>query len=218
MTLCFTPYARADLFGGDVVVLAQILANAIQQLAQLRSLLQNGQDSLDLIRDINRGINDSLGLIRTISPNIDPGLYKDWQKVTDALTQLETIYGIVVESRDSRVQKDTDQTVAEAISLNNSIYKYTKVIDEIGEMIKDESHRVSPGGASKLTAQSLGVMLNLQNEMLRTQATGLKLQAQSLVIQNKKDKDRTRQMVDSADKLNAALAGQSPKFELPRFE
>jgi predicted methyltransferase len=85
-------------------------------------------------------------------------------------------------------------------------------------MIKDESHRVSPGGASKLTAQSLGVMLNLQNEMLRTQATGLKLQAQSLVIQNKKDKDRTRQMVDSADKLNAALAGQSPKFELPRFE
>ncbi len=218
MTLCFTPYARADLFGGDVVVLAQILANAIQQLAQLRSLLQNGQDSLDLIRDINRGINDSLGLIRTISPNTDPGLYKDWQKVTDALTQLETIYGIVVESRDSRVQKDTDQTVAEAISLNNSIYKYTKVIDEIGEMIKDESHRVSPGGASKLTAQSLGVMLNLQNEMLRTQATGLKLQAQSLVIQNKKDKDRTRQMVDSADKLNAALAEQSPKFELPRFD
>ena len=79
-------------------------------------MLQNGQDSLDLLRDINRGINDSLGLIRTISPNTDPGLYKDWQKVTDALTQLETIYGIVVESRDSRVQKDTDQTVAEAIS------------------------------------------------------------------------------------------------------
>lgn len=218
MTLCFTPYSRADLFGGDVVVLAQILSNAIQQLAQLRSLLQNGQDSLGLIRDINRGINDSLGLIRTISPNTDPGLYKDWQKVTDALTQLENIYGIVVESKDSRVQKDTDQTVAEAISLNNSIYKYTKVIDEIGEMIKDQSHNVSPGGASKLTAQSLGVMLNLQNEMLRTQATGLKLQAQSLVIQNKKDKDRTRQMVDSADKLNAALSEQSPKFALPRFE
>jgi hypothetical protein len=71
---------------------------------------------------------------------------------------------------------------------------------------------------SCFSAQSLGVMLNLQNEMLRTQATGLKLQAQSLAIQNKKDKDRTRQMVDSADKLNAALAGQAPKFELPRFE
>lgn len=218
LSVVFTQPARADLFGGDVVVLAQILANAIQQLAQLRSLLQNGQDSLELMRDINRGINDSLNLIRTISPNTDPGLYRDWQKVTDALAQLESIYGIVIESRDSRAQKDTDQTVAEAIALNNSIYKYTKGIDEIGEMIKQASHSVSPGGASKLTAQSLGVMLNLQNEMLRTQATGLKLQAQSLMVQNRKDKERTRQMVDGADKLNAALSSQSPKFELPRFD
>jgi hypothetical protein len=218
LILFLSPYSRADMFGGDVLVLAQILANAVQQLAQLRSMLQNGQDSLGLLRDVNRGINDSLGIIRTLNPNADPGLYKDWQKVTDALTQLETIYGIVVESRDSRVQKDTDQTVAEAISLNNSIYKYAKVIDEIGESIKSESESASPGRATKITAQSLGVMLNLQNEMLRTQATGLKLQAQGLAIQNKKDKDRTRQMVDSADKLNAALAGQSPKFELPRFD
>ncbi len=214
----FSQPARADLFGGDVAMLAQILANAVQQLAQLRSLLQNGQDSLNLIRDINHGINDSLNLIRTISPNTDPGLYRDWQKVTEALAQIESVYGIVVESQDSRAQRDTDQTAAEAISLNNSVYKYTKVIDEIGELIKDESHRVSPGGASKLTAQSLGVMLNLQNEMLRTQATGLKLQAQSMMVQNRKDKERTRQMVNSADKLNAALASQTPKFELPRFE
>lgn len=218
LSLFFVQPARADMFGGDVAVLMQILANALQQLAQLRSILQNGQDSLNLIRDINRGINDSLSLIRTISPNTDPGLYRDWQKVTDALAQIESVYGIVIESQDSKAQRDTDQTAAEAIALNNSIYKYTKTIDEIGEMIKDESHRVSPGGASKLTAQSLGVMLNLQNEMLRTQATGLKLQAQSMMIQNRKDKERTRQMVDSADKLNAALASQSPKFELPRFE
>ncbi len=214
---CVHP-ARADLFGGDVAVLAQILANAVQQLAQLRNILENGQDNLDLIRDINRGINDSLNMIRTISPNTDPGLYRDWQKVTDALAQIGSVYGIVVESQDSRAQRDTDKTAAEAIALNNSIYKYTKTIDEIGEMIKDESHRVSPGGASKLTAQSLGVMLNLQTEMLRTQATGLKLQAQSMMVQNRKDKERTRQMVDSANKLNAALASQSPKFELPRFE
>jgi hypothetical protein len=218
-TLIFiTPSAHADLFGGDVAVLTQILANAIQQLAQLKNLLDTGRDNLDLIRDINRGINDSLGLIRTISPNSDPGLYKDWDKVSDALTKLETIYGIAIESKDVKVQQDTDQAVAEAVSLNNTLYKYTKQIDEIGELIKAQSHAVSPGGASKLTAQSLGVMLNLQNEMLRTQATGLKLQAQALALQNRKDKDRTRQMVNVADGLNAALAGENPKFELPRFE
>lgn len=210
--------AKADLFGGDVVVLMQILTNAIQQLAQLKSLLDTGRDNLDLLKDINRGINDSLNLIRTISPNSDPGLYKDWEKVSDALTKLETIYGIAVDSRDMKVQRDTDQSVAEAVSLNNSIYKYTKQIDEIGELIKSQSHAVSPGGAAKLTAQSLGVMLNLQNEMLRTQGSGLKLQAQALAVQNRKDKEQTRQMLSVSDSLNNALSTNSPKFQLPRFE
>lgn len=212
------PTANADIFGGDVAVLVQILANALQQLAQLKSIVENGQDSLGLMRDINRGINDSLNLIRTISPNTDPGIYRNWDQISSALAQLQTIYGVAIDSNDSRVQRDADQSVAEAVALNNSIYQYTKTIDDIGEMIKSQSHEVSPGGAAKLTAQSLGVMLHLQNEMLRTQATGLKLQAQSLAVQNRKDKERTRQMVAGAEDLNSALANQKPQFALPRFE
>lgn len=138
--------------------------------------------------------------------------------MSQALNELETIYGIAIESRDMRVQRDTDQSVAEAISLNNTIYTYTKSIDEIGELIKSQSHVVSPGGAAKLTAQSLGVMLNLQNEMLRTQATGLKLQAQALALQNRRDKEKTRQMVEGSSKLQNALANTSSNFDLPRFD
>ena len=92
------------------------------------------------------------------------------------------------------------------------------MIDEVGELIKSQSHAVSPGGAVKLTAQSLGVMLNLQNEMLRTQATGLKIQAQTLALQNRKDKEQTRQMVAGADGINSALQSAQPQFKLPRFE
>lgn len=212
------PHAQASMFGEENILLAKILANALQQLAQLQNILNTGRDNLNLIRDINRGINDSLNLIRTISPNTDPGLYKDWENVSSALSKIESIYGIVIDSHDAKVQKDTDQSIAEAVSLNNSIYKYTKLIDEVGELIKSQSHSVSPGGAAKLTAQSLGVMLNLQNEMLRTQATALKLQAQTLSLQNRKDKDQTRQMVAGADSINAALAGAQPQFKLPRFE
>jgi hypothetical protein len=80
MSLLFSSNAKASIFGEENIVLAQILANAIQQLAQLKSILDNGQDSLSLLRDVNRGINDSLYLIKTISPNTNPGLYKDWEK------------------------------------------------------------------------------------------------------------------------------------------
>ncbi|RYZ82977.1 MAG: hypothetical protein EOP06_20770 [Proteobacteria bacterium] len=205
------------MFGGDVVVLAQILANALQQLAQLKSIVDNGKDNIELIRDINRGINDSLNLIRTVSPETDPGLYKDWERVSEAVTRVQNIYGIAVQSKDQSVQKDADQSVAEAIAMNNSIYRYTKEIDEIGELIKAESHAVSPGGAAKLTAQSMGVMLNVQNQMLRTQATGLKLQAQAMALQNRKDKEQTRQTLQNGTALRTALRSQSTKFELPRF-
>ncbi|MBV2167154.1 MAG: hypothetical protein KUL82_00495, partial [Bdellovibrio sp.] len=48
--------ARADLFGGDVVVLTQILVQTIQTVLQLKAILSNGQDSLNLMRDINAGV------------------------------------------------------------------------------------------------------------------------------------------------------------------
>ena len=64
--------------------------------------------------------------------------------------------------------------------MNNSIYDYTAQLDKIGEEIKQYSHAVSPGGAQKLTAQSLGVVVHVMNEQLRATATGLKMQAQTI--------------------------------------
>ena len=213
----FCGEARADMFGGDVVVLAQILIQTVQQLAQLRSILANGEDSLGLIRDINRGINDSLVLFRTISPDSNPGIYADWTKAQDALMKLQKIYGIVVPGKDAAVYRDTDQSVAEAISRNNMIYDYTRQTDEIGEAVKAASHQASPGGAQKLTAETLGVMLNVMNESLRAQATGIKLQAQSLAIENKKDKDMNREMNGSVTDLQSAMQSQPVDFSIPRF-
>lgn len=210
--------SSADLFGGDVAMLAQILANAIQQLAQLRQVVQGGRDQLSLIRDINRGINDSLNLARTISPNLDPGLYKDWLKVSEALSKLEGIYGIVHPSLNYQVQKDTDQSVAEAISRNNNVFEYTKEIDRIGELIKSQSHNVSPGGAAKLTAQTLGVMLHVLNENLRSQAINTKLQAQSLAVQNRKDKQMTEYQIKNSKVLKSAMKSKSANFTVPRFQ
>jgi hypothetical protein len=209
--------AQADMFGGDVVVLGQILANAIQQLAQLRALLNNGQDTLGLIQSINEGINSILALHRTAFPNADPGIYKDWEKLQDALLKLQALYGSVPLSPEAKIQTDTDQSVAEAITLNNSIYDYTKDIDTIGEEIKDLSQTVSPKGAQKLTAQTLGVMLHVLNQSLRAQATALKLQAQNTAVMNHRDKELTRQVLGVSDTLKAEADQNPPRFEIPRF-
>ena len=159
--------AKADLFGGDVAVLTQILAQAILQLAKLKEIMSTANDQRDLIKDINKGINDSLNIIRTVDPNIDPGIYKDWNGAMDALGKLQSIYGGITNSSEARVQKDLDQSTAEAIAFNNSYYKYTKNLDELGEQIKSASHETSPGGATKLTAQALGLVIQVLNQNLR---------------------------------------------------
>ena len=218
MALVFAPSeSNADMFGGDVVVLTQILAQAIQQLVQLKQIFNEGKDSLDLLRDINRGINDSLNLVRTAYPDVNPGIYRDWDRIEQAINGVQNIYGVVPASPDATIQRDTDQNIAEAITLNNSIYKYTRDIDVIGEQIKQYSHAASPGGAQKLTAESLGVILNVMNQGLRAQATGLKIQAQSLALQNHKEKESTRQTIESAGVLSQSMKAQDVTFQMPRF-
>jgi hypothetical protein len=217
VTLIFPKTARTDLFGGDLILLSQILLQAIGQLTQLRSILGISQDSLGLIQSINAGINDSLRLLSTMSNNRDPGIYNTWKHPDLALAFLENIYGRVANSKDSQAQRDTDRSIAEAITRNNAIFEYTLPIDQMGEQIKAASHTASPGGAQKLTAEALGVVVNLMNESLRTQATGIKLQAQNLAIENKKDKDATRQMLADAEGLRSAMQSDRADFSIPRF-
>jgi hypothetical protein len=171
---------------------------------------------LDLIREINQGINDSLYLIRTIDPNIDPGIYKEWTTLSEAIKELEALYGVAVLSPEAPIQKDLDRGIAEAVTFNNSYYRYTKTLDEIGEEIKSASHFVSPGGAQKLTAQSLGLMIQVLNQNLRAQATSLKLHAQELAVQNRKEKADTKHFLEVSRSLKQALQSEI-RFEIPEY-
>lgn len=218
MALFMTPSAgRADLFGGDVAVLVQILAENIKQLIELENIVSNGKDNLNLLREINKGINDSLYLIRTISPYVDAGTYSELKKVEDVLQKFGSVYGTVVNSPDALAQRSVDAAIAEAVTMNNAIYGYTAEIDKIGEDIKNFSHDVSPGGAAKLTAQSMGVMLHVMNQQLRAQGALLKLQAQGIAQSNKREKDHTAEYLKSAETISSALKNAEPKFQRPRF-
>ncbi len=209
--------SKASMFGEENVVLFQLLEQSIRQYLELQRILKSGQDTLGMMKEINQGINDSLNLIRTIKPDIDPGIYGDLTRAQEALKKLEEVYGIVTRSPDSRMFHDADRQAAEAIALNNSIYKYTQQIDQIGENVKQGSHYVSPGGAQKLTAQAMGVLLHVVNESLRAQATSLKLQAMQLSIQNKKDKEFTTKTLEMTEDLKRSMQTEKTSFQVPRF-
>lgn len=217
LLLPFPREARADLFGADVAVLGQILQQTILQLAELKSIMQNGSDTLGFLQDINRGINDSLQMAQTLGIRVDPGLYRDLKQVDKAVRAIEDIYGHAVDSPAALVQRNTDQTVGEAITFNNELNDYAQKLDRIGEEIKTFSHSVSPGGAAKLTAESLGVLIHVTNQQLRATGQGLKLQAQAMAVQNKKEKEQTEQYLKEGQALRDRMVSLNPTFEVPRF-
>lgn len=208
---------HGDFFGGDLPLLAQLVSQSLEQLIRLQALLKNGRDNLDLLRQVNAGINDSLQLAQTLGPYINPSLFKDVRNAQDAISRLESIYGRVVDSPDAQAQRNSDQAASEALSMGNVIFDYSREMDRVGSEITHFSHQVSPGGAQKLTAQSIGVLLHVMNASLRTQATELKLQAQQLAQENKKQKDSTREYLASSQIISEALKHSAPKFERPRF-
>ena len=208
---------RADIFGGDVAVLTQILANNIQQLSQLIEVVNTGKRQVDLMEDIRREILETIDRIQSMGSQLDPKLYRDWRSISEALDKLQTEYGIVSKSPSSQVQKDMDQSVAKAITFDNELLDYSTRIDEIGEEIKQASELVSPGGAQKLTAHSQGIMLHVINQTLRAHAATLKLQAQSLALQNRERKLLSKQQVASNDEMERELKTKKKLFTLPRF-
>jgi hypothetical protein len=211
------PTARADIFGADVVVLSQILVNALSQLAELRAILKNGGDTLGLLQSINQGINDSLAMAQTLGIHIDPGLYGQVASVGQGEALISQLFGQVSNSPLAPVQRNTDQAVAEAITFNHDLYAYTDQLDQVGETIKMDSHLVSPGGAGKLTAESIGVLIHVMNEQMRATGQGLKLQAQTLALENMRQKQETEEYLQEGQVLRQQMISAQVDFELPRF-
>jgi len=210
--------SAADVWGGDTAVLIKLLANALEQLRELQEIVRSGSDSLNLMKEINRGINDSLRMTSSVGTITDPGLFDQIRRAEELLRHLSDSYGTVADSPNRTSQSETDQVVSEAIALNNSLYDYAKELDQVGEQIKEFSHAVSPGGAQKLTAQSIGVMVHVMNQQLRATATGLKISAQALAMQNKKDKSETLGFLTEAGVLQDAMEKQQTTFTFPRFD
>lgn len=209
--------SRADLFGGDVAVLMQILAQAIEQVARLQSIIQNGQDTLNLMRDINSGVRSGLDLIRIINPRFNPGLYGDLKDPQNVLRAIHDLYGQTPKTADKELMDSNDQSVAEVISMNRNIYDYADQVDQERERILLHSQVVSPQGAAKLQNQSLAVLIGVMTQLLRTQSQMLKIMGQNMALENRKEKMTSSQFIENYQGLSKGFKSLPKDTTLPNL-
>lgn len=212
--ICFTLItpkpAKADLFGGDVAVLVQILAQTIKQLYELQRIVSTGQDTLSLMRDINRGIRDGLAVIRIINPKFNPGLYGGLETADQVQRAIEDLYGTIPQTSEYRLQEAQDKSVAESISMNGTLFQYADSVDDETKRIIAHSQSTNPQGSAKLTNQALAVLIGVTTQVLRTNSMMLKMMGQNMALSNRKEKLQATQFKAQYEGISNAL-GALPK-------
>ena len=210
--------ARADFWGGDVVVLTQILAKTVEELIQLKEILGVGQDTIGFLRDINEGIREAMGIMRTLNSTIRPGVLGDIQNPDQFLRVVENLYGEIPQTSEAKMQQLNDQSVAEGMTLHNQAFEYANQIDPEAERIKDYARGVSPAGAGRLTAQSLGVLIHVTNQVLRTNAAMVKIMSEMLALQNRKENLNSAQFRLQYEGISSGLNSSKSFKELSNLK
>lgn len=210
--------AFADFFGGDDVILAQILVQAIQTVMQLKQVIETGSDTLDLLRDINSGVKSGLGLIQIINPHFSPGVYGNLNDANSVLRAIEDVYGKTPEGADQDLIRSQDQSVAETISMNRGVYDFADQIDRERDRILFHAEQVSPQGAGKLQNQALAVLIGVSTQILRTQSQMLKLMAENMAMTNRKEKFQSQQMHENYEGLSNGFKNIPSGSGLPRLD
>lgn len=202
--------AKADLFGGDVAVLLQILAQSIEQVYRLQQVIQNGKDTLNLLRDVNAGVRSGLDLIRIINPKFNAGVYGDLNNPENVLRAIHDLYGVTPNTADKELIDIQDQSVAEVIAMNKSLYDYSAQVDFERERMLMHSQVVSPQGAAKLQNQSLAVIIGVLTQLLRVQSQMLKVMGQNMALDTRREKLASEQFIENYKSLADGF-GQLPK-------
>lgn len=197
--------ARADMFGGDIAVLIQILAQSIKQLYELRQILKNGSDSLTLMREINQGIRNGLAVIHIINPKFNPGLYGNLDTAEQVMAAITDLYGAIPNTSESRLQEAQDRSVAESIAMNGKLFRYADDVDAETRRIIEHAQVVSPQGAGKLTAQSMAILIGVTTQVLRTNSMMLKMMSENMALSNRKEKLQSEQFKSQYEGLSHAL-------------
>ena len=210
LVFAFPNTAKADLFGADVAVLIQILAQTIAQLAQLKQILSTGSDTLGLMKEINQGIRDGLTVLQMINPKFNPGLYGNLDTADRVLDAIQSVYGKVPQTAEARLQAAQDQSVSESIAMNGTQFKFADEADSESKRIFEHSQSVSPQGAAKLTAQSIAVLIGVTSQVLRTNSMMLKMMGENMALSNRREKLKSAQFKTQYDGLSSAL-GNLPK-------
>ncbi len=208
--------AKADVFGGDVAVLLQILEENIRHYYQLQQMIQQGRDAGNYLRMINAGLDNSIGLLQSL-PIKDEKVLADLRDFRATMGKVQGLYGAVPKSPEEALQTLHDQTVAESLKMANNFKDYSETQEKNSDVIAAQSRDASPKGAARMQAETSAQILKSLAQILRLNTQMLKLQSEQLAINNKASKEGVANFQRVSRDLGSGFSNFDPEMKLTRF-
>lgn len=172
--------AKADLWGADLPLLAEIVFNTLHTMAELERQTNYMNDEL-------AGIHDRIERIRTISSVVQPADWEKWKDPREALKRLQTIYRTMPKEYRSDKADTIEEELAKAMNLIARLGPEAKTSFASGKELERRGADASPGVAQKLTASGIGSLIALESQTQVIQSHITSLLAQMLAEANEKE-------------------------------
>ncbi len=172
--------ARADFWGGDLPLLAQIVTNTLMTLNQLRSQTEMMEEEMD-------GIKDKIERIQTISELVQPSTWGEWRDPSEALRRLKVVYYTLPKEYRSDKADTVEQELSKAMASISRISNGAHTSFLSGKELERRGADATPGVAQKLTASGIGTLVSMEAQTQVIQSHITSLLAQMLADSNEKE-------------------------------
>ncbi len=216
-----TPPKRAHAFFGMdaaamIPFLVKILAQAINQYNQLKTIYANAKQHKEMIESINDGLQEAIALLETFSIE-DSGVLSDLKTFKLALSKIEDLYGEVPSGPEEPLLRLHDETVAESIKIANALKEYAAIQEENSIQISNSANQASPKGAARASVKTSAAILHTLNQLLKVNGQMLKLQGEQLALNTKKAKESNYHYNKVNKDLSNSFKTFEATFKTPRF-
>lgn len=204
---CFTPKAKADLWGGDIPLLIKIVTNTMRTYSQLRS-------QTNLLRKELRGIDDRIRRFETIQDIIAPDDLQAWRNPRTALRKLQQIYYTLPPEFRTKKSDDIERRISQAMSVAGMMSYSADRNFRSGKQLEDRALKAGPAVANKMTASGVGSLVAIESQNLVAQATIISLLSQMISESASKEAARLKSQKAEFSAYGTGLRGFSKHVNL----
>ncbi|MBK9322400.1 MAG: hypothetical protein IPM97_05510 [Bdellovibrionaceae bacterium] len=172
--------AKADIWGADLPLLAEIVFNTLHTMVELEKQSQHMNDEL-------AGIKDRIYRVRTIADLVQPSEWNKWKDPKEALNRLRIVYHTIPKEYRSEKYDNIEYEISRAMNLVSLVRPETATTFKSGKEMERKGADASPGVAQKLTASGVGTLISIESQSQVIQSHITSLLAQMLAEGNEKE-------------------------------